>query len=141
MSAPPSIIYTWDGDAMVPLDRFSRLADSSFTSGQAYKMIVQDEERGRSGEQNNKMWAMLTEISQQKEHCGRHYSPDQWKVLFMHAWGQEVQFLPSLDNSTFVPYPYRSSKLSRKDMTELIEWIAAWSAQNGVVFRNDPVAA
>jgi hypothetical protein len=141
MNTPPAIIFVWRDGVMEPLDRFSRLADSSFTSGHAYRMIVQEEETRRSGEQNKKFWAMLTEISQQKEHCGRHYSPDQWKVLFMHAWGQEVQFLPSLDNSTFVPFPYRSSKLSKEDMIELIEWIGAWSAQNGVIFRNDPVAA
>lgn len=41
---PPAIYFTWDGHAMLPLDRFSRLAEQSFTSGHAYRMIV-DEER------------------------------------------------------------------------------------------------
>ena len=43
MSLPPPIYFIWDGDAMVPMARFSRLAESSFTSGQAYKMMVADE--------------------------------------------------------------------------------------------------
>lgn len=137
----PPIIFVWNGTEMIPHPRLRQLADSSFTAGHAYRLIVQEEGARRTGEQNNKMWAMLTEISQQKEHCGRHYSPDQWKVLFMHAWGRKVEFLPSLDNSTFVPYPYQSSKLGKKAMTELIEFIAAWSAQNGIVFRDDPGAA
>jgi hypothetical protein len=139
MTAIPPIFMTWNGSAMEPLDRFSRLAEQSFASGHAYRMIVQEEEDRRTSEQNKKMWAMLTEVSQQKEHCGRRYNPDQWKVIFMHAWGMKVQFLPSLDNSTFVPYGTSSSKLSKKDMTELIEFILAWGTQNGVVFADDPV--
>jgi hypothetical protein len=47
--------------------------------------------------QNDRMWAMLTDIAAQKEHCGRKYTPDQWKVLFMHACGREMQFVPTLD--------------------------------------------
>jgi hypothetical protein len=42
MSTHP-IVYIWDGEAMVPHRRFSRLAESSFTAGQAYRMIVQSE--------------------------------------------------------------------------------------------------
>lgn len=136
----PVMFYTWNGRAMEPLDRFSRLAEQSFTSGHAYRMIVdEDKEQRRSPEQNRKMWAMLQEISQQKEHCGRRYSADQWKVIFMHAWGRQTEFLPSLDCDTFVPYGQSSSALSKKEMIELIELIQSWGAQNGVVFADDPV--
>lgn len=142
MSTPPALIYTWNGQSMEPLDRFSRFAEKTFTSGHAYRMIVQEENDRRTSEQNRKMWAMLGEIAAQKEHCDRHYSADQWKTLFMHAWGTNIQFLPSLDNnSTWVPYGTSTSKLSKADMIELIEFIQAWAAQNGVVFRDDPVEA
>lgn len=87
--------------------------------------------------QNDKMWAMLTEVAAQKEHCGRRYTPDQWKVLFMHAAGREVQFIPSLDNKTFLPWGQSSSDLSKEEMSELIEFILAWGAQNGVMFKED----
>ena len=33
--------------------------------------------------QNDKLWAMLTEVAQQAELNGRKYKPDQWKVIFM----------------------------------------------------------
>ena len=103
--------------------------------------IVEFKESKRSTEQNAKMWAMLTEISVQMRHCDRFYTPDQWKVLFMHACGRQVQFLPSLDGSTFVPWGQSSSQLTKDEMTELIECMLAWGAQNGVVFQDDPVAA
>lgn len=90
--------------------------------------------------QNDRMWAMLTDIATQKEHAGRKYSPDQWKVLFMHACGREVQFIPALDNGTFIPWGQSSSDLSKQEMTDLIEFMLAWGAENGVVFH-DQVAA
>ena len=47
MSAPPAITFIWDGDAMVPHRAASRLAEKSFTSGHAYRLIVQ-EQRSRA---------------------------------------------------------------------------------------------
>lgn len=82
--------------------------------------------------QNDRMWAMLTDISVQKQHAGRRYTPDQWKVIFLHACGREVQFIPSLDGSTFIPWGQSSSDLSIPEMSELIEFLFAWGAENGV---------
>jgi len=96
---------------------------------------VEFKDAKRSLEQNSRMWAMLTDVATQKEHAGRRYTPDQWKVLFMHACGREVQFIPSLDNSTFIPWGQSSSDLSKSEMTELIEFIFAWGAEHGVVFH------
>jgi hypothetical protein len=90
----------------------------------------------RSIPQNDRMWAMLTDIAAQKEHCGRKYTPDQWKVLFLHACGREVQFIPSLDGSTFIPWGQSSSDLSKQEMSELIDFMLAWGAENGVTFHD-----
>lgn len=95
----------------------------------------------RSLEQNDRMWAMLTDIAQQKTHMGRRYTPDQWKVLFMHACGREVQFIPALDGSTFIPWGQSSSDLSKAEMTDLIEFMFAWGAEHGVVFNEPKEAA
>lgn len=89
----------------------------------------------RSVDQNSLMWAMLTDISAQKEHNGRRYTPDQWKVIFLHAVGREVQFIPSLDGSTFLPWGQSSSDLSRAEMATLIDFMDAWCAQNGVTLH------
>src|SRR4051812_2476376 len=94
----------------------------------------------RSTEQNSRLWAMLTDVATQKDHAGRRYTPDQWKVLFMHACGREVQFLPSLDNATFIPWGQSSSDLSKAEMTELIEFIFAWGAEHGVKFHEPEIA-
>jgi hypothetical protein len=93
----------------------------------------------RTLDQNSRMWAMLTDVASQKKHAGKSYTPDQWKVIFMHACGREVQFIPSLDGSTFLPWGQSSSDLSKSEMSELIDFIAAWGAENGVAFH-DPVS-
>lgn len=90
--------------------------------------------------QNDLMWSLLTDIARQKEHCGRRYTPDQWKVLFLHGIGREVQFIPSLDEKTFLPWGQSSSDLSKGEMTDLIEFILSWGAQNGVKFYDQEAA-
>jgi hypothetical protein len=59
------------------------------------RVIFKDSKRSTA--QNDRMWAMLTDVATQKEHAGRKYTPDQWKILFMHACGRETQFIPSLE--------------------------------------------
>lgn len=90
--------------------------------------------------QRKKLWAMLGEVSKQVPHRDmnggvKFYAPEQWKILFMHACGQEVEMMPSLDGSTFLPYEGRSSKMRAADMGELLAFIEAWGVQNGVTFK------
>jgi hypothetical protein len=91
--------------------------------------------------QNDRMWAMLTDISMQKEHNGRRYTPDQWKVLFLHALGRETQFIPALDGSGFIPWGQSSRDLSKDEMSNLIELMFSWGAESGVVFHDHFEAA
>lgn len=91
--------------------------------------------------QNDRLWAMLTEVAEQAEHNGRRYTPDQWKVLFLHACGREVQFIPSLDNATFIPWGQSSSDLSVAEMSELIDFILAWGAEHEIRFHDSREAA
>lgn len=97
---------------------------------------VEFKEPQRTLDQNSLLWAMLTDVSRQKTHAGRRYTTDQWKCLFMHACGREMQFLPALDNGTFIPYGQSSSDLSVREMSDLIEFMTAWGTENGVIFSN-----
>lgn len=94
----------------------------------------------RSLPQNSRLWAMLSDIATQKEHNGRKYTPDQWKVLFMSACGREMQFIPALDGTGFIPYGNHSSDLSKEEMSALIDFMHAWGAENGVIFHDDQSA-
>ena len=87
--------------------------------------------------QNDRFWAMLTDISRQKTHAGRRLPPFIWKTLMMQAMGRHVQWLPTLDGEGAVPLMYSSSDLSTEEMTELMDFMSAWGAQNGVRFHDD----
>jgi len=86
--------------------------------------------------QNDRMWAMLTDIATQKEHCGRRYTPDQWKAIFMQACGREVQFIPNLQGDGVIPWGLNSSDLSKEEMSDLLMLMEVWGRQNGVVFHD-----
>ena len=96
--------------------------------------IVTFKRPGRTLPQNDKMWAMLTDVARQAEHNGRRYTPDQWKALFMHACGHEVHFMAGLNSEPF-PAGFRSSNLNKEQMGELLDFIDAWGIQNGVKFN------
>lgn len=93
--------------------------------------------------QNDRMWAMLTDISTQKTHGAleRKYPPDVWKCLFLHALGREATLVPSLDGGGIVPIGQSSSDLSKQEMSELIELILAWGTENGVQFHDEQETA
>jgi hypothetical protein len=95
----------------------------------------------RSLDQNSRLWAMLTDVADQAAHNGRKYTTNEWKVLFLHACGREMQFIQALDGKTFLPFGQSSSDLSKEEMTALIDFIESWGAENGVVFHDQPPPA
>ncbi len=102
--------------------------------------VVTVAEAKRSGEQNNLLWALLTEIAQAKPE-GRQWTPETWKSAFMHFLGHQVMFAEGLDGSGPFPLGFRSSQLTKKQMTDLIECIYAYGAEHGVAFSHEQVAA
>ena len=113
-------------------------APPTFTASNAYKMIVDEEKETRSSEQNRKMWAMLGEIAEQLQINGQSFDKDRWKAIMLHAWGEQVEFLPTLDGTSFFPYGHQTSKLSTKKMSSFLEFIIAEGTQRGVKFADDP---
>lgn len=91
----------------------------------------------RSDAQNDRMWAMLADLSKQARINGKAYQPDQWKVIFMRAMGKEAQFLPTLDGETFFPTGFRSSDLGTREMSDLQTLMQQWGDEQGVLW-SDP---
>lgn len=99
----------------------------------------------RSSSQNAKLHAMLTEIAGQKEWAGMQRDVDTWKRLMVAAWcrarGENVELLPALDGHGVDIVFRRTSELSKAEMAELIEFVQAWAAEQGVQlsdFWRDP---
>ena len=97
--------------------------------------VVQIYSPKRTIPQNDLLWSILTEVSQAKP-LGKEHTPDIWKLLFMSAAGHECQFLEGLDGIPF-PAGLKSSKLTTKQMGDLIDWIYSWGNRNGVKFTSN----
>lgn len=92
--------------------------------------VVNVREATRSLDANARLWAMLSDISRAKPE-GRMHTAEVWKALFMNACGYEVQFLQGLDGNPF-PAGFRSSRLTVRQMADLISFVSAYGDQNGV---------
>lgn len=95
--------------------------------------VLTIKEAGRTTDQNSKLWAMLSDVSRAKPE-GRRWTPETWKSAFMHSLGHQVMFCEGLDNSGPFPLGFRSSRLTVKQMIDLIECITEYGQRHGVVW-------
>ena len=100
-------------------------------AGRRLQLTVKPETRSIA--QNARLWAMLTEISQQVDWYGRKLSPENWKHVFSAALKKQ-DVVPGLDGG-FVVLGLSTSKMTRAEMAELQELIEAFGAQKGVQFK------
>lgn len=87
----------------------------------------------RTTAQNDLMWTLLSIISRAKPQ-DRTMAPDKWKGVFLDAIGKKPEWVPSLDGESVVCTGYRSSRLTKAEMSEVIEQIYAYGAEHGVDF-------
>lgn len=93
--------------------------------------VVNVREATRTLEQNAKMHAMLSDIARAKPQ-GRIYTTEVWKCLFMDECGFKPNWVPSLNGDGVVNTGYRSSRLGKSEMSDMIEQMYAFGAEHGV---------
>ncbi|WP_291869719.1 recombination protein NinB [Bradyrhizobium sp.] len=101
---------------------------------------VEFKEAKRSLPQNDRFWAMLTDVATQVVWHGRKLTPDDWKYIFLDALKREVRAVPNIDGTGFVNIGRSSSDLSKAEMSDLLELIAAFGANHGVTFHEPETA-
>lgn len=99
--------------------------------------LLEIREPKRTDEQNAAMWGLLAQITKQRPvHNGRQMNSDLWKAVFMDALGHEVDYVGSLDGKRVFPLGHRSSHLNKAQMSDLIELMLAWSAEQGLTIEH-----
>ena len=81
------------------------------------------------------MWAMLTDVSMQTTLQGVRKTPPRWKAIFMDALDYEVGFENGLNGEPF-PVGFESSKMTVGQMSDMMELIASYGAEHGVIFKD-----
>ena len=91
----------------------------------------------RTTEQNARFWAMLSDIANQTDWHGMKLKKEDWKLVFLDALGGELRMVPNFENNGFVNLGRSSSRLSKSQMSDMMELMAAFGAERGVKFRDD----
>jgi hypothetical protein len=91
--------------------------------------------------QNDRMWAMLTELARQLPWHGLSLTPDDWKLIFLDALKREVRAVPNLDGTGFVNIGRSSSDLTKSEMGDLMTIIEEFGARHGVQFHDSEQVA
>jgi hypothetical protein len=81
---------------------------------------------------------MLHDISDQVDWYGQKLTPEEWKDV-LTAGLKKQRAVPGIDGG-FVILGAHTSTMSKGDLSELIELIAAFGAEHGVVW-SEPVKA
>ena len=114
-----------------------RAASSVMSAPEGF--IVEIKEPNRSLEQNAKLWPMLHDLSIQVDWYGQKLSPDEWKDVLTAALKKQ-KAVPGIDGG-FVILGQRTSKMGKKDFSELIELLYAFGAQQNVTWSEQNLEA
>lgn len=85
----------------------------------------------RSLEQNAFLWSCLNDIAAQVVWHGRKLDAESWKAMFTASLKQ-YEVVPNLDNTGFVVLGQSTSKMSKSEMSSLLELMQAFGAQHDV---------
>lgn len=120
---------------ILPLTRADRAKaiqglDAAIAKG---NWLMELREATRTDEQNRAIHGLIGQIMKQRaHHNGVRMDMALWKAVFLQALGEEVRFVPTLDGDGLFPLGLRTSKLSIARGSELIEFILAWCAREGL---------
>ncbi len=97
----------------------------------------------RTTDQNAKLHALLADIAGQKEWAGQSLDVETWKRLITFAWerasNEHVAMFPRLDGAGMDVLYRRTSRMTKQEMIDLIEYTTAWAVENGVVLRDPDI--
>lgn len=100
-----------------------------------WEVSIRPHQHRRTLRQNSALHAALTDISRQVEWGGGRLDVEDWKRIFTAALHHQ-RVVPGLEGG-FVVLHRHTRDMNRAEVAELLEYLHAWGAQRGVVFRGD----
>lgn len=82
----------------------------------------------RNLEQNAALWAVLSEVSEHVVWHGRKLSPEDWKHVFTASL-KRMDVVPNLEGTGFVALGLSTSKMSKREFSDLLELVNAFAAE------------
>lgn len=99
-------------------------------------LVVCIQEMTRTLEQNARMWAILTDISNQVIWHSLTLTPEEWKHVFTATLkGQKT--VPNLDSTGFIVLGQSTRVMSKRELSDLLELAYSFGAENNVKWSED----
>jgi len=102
--------------------------------------VVKLSEPTRTLEANAAMWAALADVADQVVWHGRKLDAESWKHIFSSSLKKQ-DVVPNLDGTGFVVLGISTSRMTKREMSDLLELIHAFGAERGVVWSDERAAA
>lgn len=106
---------------------------AALLAGHRLELSIKPERR--TVEQNSRLWASLSEVAEQVDWHGQKLTAQEWKDVFT-AGLKRQKVVPGIEGG-FVVLGSSTSRMTRAELSELLELMYAFGAQQGVVF-SDP---
>lgn len=97
--------------------------------------VVEVKDATRTLEQNALLWAVLTDVAEQVEWYGKKLTNEEWKDVFTASL-KRSKVVPGLDGG-FVVLGQRTSTMTKREFSELVELIYAFGAEREVKWSNE----
>jgi NinB protein len=111
-----------------------RAAQAITAAPDGYQVTVSEPKRNL--DQSAKLHALIGEIAEARTWAGKKWDAEVWKRLliaaFLRTQNEAPMMLPALDNHGMEMIYKRSSDLTRRECSELIEFIEAWNLMEGM---------
>jgi hypothetical protein len=102
-------------------------------------VMVEMKSPTRSLEANALMWQRLGELAAGVDWYGQKLTAEEWKDV-LSASLREQKVVPGINRGQFVILGQRTSKMTVPEMTEMLDCISAFGAEQGVAFRDETYA-
>jgi hypothetical protein len=103
-----------------------------------HRLTVEARPEKRSDAQNRLMWSALGDCARQIEWHGQKLDAESWKDMATAALKRQ-RVVPGIDGG-FVVLGQRTSRMTKAEMTELIEFVHCFGSQQGVQWSPASIA-
>ena len=120
----------------------ARMAGRGLEAGPV-ELVLRRPTEIRSLSQNRKLWPMLTDVAEQQQlvidGVPEWAAPEDWKEVFTHSLRKHQRMAKGIDGGV-VLLGARTSRMKKKEFSDLIELIYAYGAENDVQWSEKALA-
>lgn len=133
---PREVVLTTVGSVTPFLRKLDLFLGNALRKGHVVVTVSRDSlQNQRTLKQNSLMWPLLNDFAHQVVNFdNQKYSAEDWKDILTAAFEGQPRFAPNLYGNGLIALGTKTSKFSKKKMSNFIEFIYAEGCDRGVIW-------